>query len=395
MPHERCTSIFCFRIRAFVYGNWQGKAGQRRSGNAARPDPRGMPGTLQSDLGRAIWAARFGPSDQASCAACAANNVHASTVSLAKIRRPLMPRNAARGGGVYEYLAEIATNWMTSMKSKRLLPRLGLAVLLLIVLSGISGAVWLRSSPYWAGITLFSEANRVENFRTMDAVFPYREIKAEASTWEFTEAPGPLPETYTFNGETHRIDAFLDETVTTGLVVVRGGAITHEEYRLGATEAARFTSWSMAKSILSALIGIAIDEGHIVSAGDPLQRYVPTLATSGYAGVTIEQALTMSSGVRFDEDYDNPLSDVNRLFFTLAAGMPLEEVLIDLERERPPGALTTTSALTASRSVSCLKPRPACPWKPIWNAGSGLRWARRPMHSGTPGAMDLCCRSAA
>jgi len=46
----------------------------------------------------------------------------------------------------------------------------------------------------------------------------------------------------------------------------------------------------------------------------------------------------MSSGVRFDEDYENPLSDVNRLFFTLATGKPMVETLVALERERQPGS---------------------------------------------------------
>lgn len=162
-------------------------------------------------------------------------------------------------------------------------------------------------------------------------------MEASAPIWEFSEAPHPLPETYLHDGKIRRIDEFFDETVTTGPLVIHRGAITHEEYRLGVTEASRLTSWSMAKSILSALIGIAIEEGHIASIDDPLERYVPALATSGYSGVTIKQALTMSSGVRFDEYYDSLMSDVNRLFYMLAAGKPMVEVLTSLERERTPG----------------------------------------------------------
>ena len=220
---------------------------------------------------------------------------------------------------------------------KRLLLRFGLGVFLLLLIVGIGGALWLRNSPYWAGITLFSEGNRVENFRNMDKVFPFREVDAGETVWDFAEAPSPLPESYVFDGEQRSLEQFLDETTTTGLLVVRGGAVTHEDYRLGATEASRFTSWSMAKSVLSALIGIAIEDGHIASLDDPVERYVPALAGSGYAGVTIEQALTMSSGVDFDENYDDPMSDVNRLFFGLAMGTPMEDTLAGLERARAPG----------------------------------------------------------
>ena len=216
--------------------------------------------------------------------------------------------------------------------------RLGLGLLLILLLAAGGGYLWLRNSPYWAGVTLFSEANRVENFRAMDTVFPARDVPAGGEVWAFETALRPLPETYRFEGGTHSVAAFLDETMTTGLLVAQGGTITYEAYLLGADAQSRFTSWSMAKSVLSALIGIALEEGHIASLQDPITDYIPELMGSGYEGVTIEDALTMSSGVGFDEDYDNPLSDVNRLFFTLAAGRPMTETLATLESVRAPGS---------------------------------------------------------
>ena len=212
---------------------------------------------------------------------------------------------------------------------------LGLFIILLIAAGG--SYLWLRSSPYWSGITLFSEANRVENFRGMDKVFPVRDIVAGGQILQLSFDPRSLPDTYIFEGVSKSLDAFLDDTTTTGLLVLNGHTIHHEDYRLGADERSRFTSWSVAKSILSALIGIALDEGHIQSIDDPLTDYVPRLVGSGYEGVSIEDALTMSSGVGFDEDYENPLSDVNRLFYSIAAGQPMVETLVDLKRAREPG----------------------------------------------------------
>ena len=210
-----------------------------------------------------------------------------------------------------------------------------LAALAVLILATF---LWLRQSPYWAGITLFSESQRVENFRAMDRVFPARPVPRGEDTWAFDRAPAALPETYTFGGESRDLAAFLDRTETTGLLVVHRGAITHEDYRQGADETSPFTSWSMAKSVLSALIGIAVDEGHIASIRDPIGQYVPALAASGYADVPIEDALTMSSGVSFDEDYDYPLSDINMLFIrAMAMGVPVEETLAGLERVRDPG----------------------------------------------------------
>lgn len=207
-----------------------------------------------------------------------------------------------------------------------------LAVLLL------AGFFWLRQSPYWAGITLFAESHRIENFRDMNRVFPSRAVPRAGPVWAFGRDPRPLPETYAFEGAAHDLAAFLDRTVTTGLLVVHRGAITHEDYRLGADETSPFTSWSMAKSVLSALVGIAVEEGHIASIRDPIGQYVPAMAGSGYADVPIEHALTMSSGVAFDEDYENPFSDINMLFIrAMAMGVPVEETIAGLQAVRPPG----------------------------------------------------------
>ncbi|KPQ06781.1 MAG: putative beta-lactamase [Rhodobacteraceae bacterium HLUCCA12] len=223
------------------------------------------------------------------------------------------------------------------MRAHRL-TRLALWTLATLALLILAGFLWLRQSPYWAGITLFSESHRVENFRNMARVFPARPVPRDGDVWAFDSAPASLPEHYTFEGAQRSLDAFLDRTQTTGLLVVRNGAITHEQYRQGASDSSLFTSWSMAKSVLSALIGIALEEGHIDDIRDPIGAYVPALAGSGYGDVPIEDALTMSSGVAFDEDYDNPLSDINMLFIrAMAMGIPVDETLAGLERVREPG----------------------------------------------------------
>lgn len=210
-------------------------------------------------------------------------------------------------------------------------------LIVVLIVAAIAGYVWLRNSPAWPAITMFNEDVRVENFRSMDRVFPAVDVPAGDTVWSFEENIRPLPATYAFEGAERSVETFLNDTTTTGLLVLHDGIITHEDYRLGADETSPFTSWSVAKSVLSALIGIAIDEGHIANLDDPLTDYVPGLAGSGYDGVTIEEALTMSSGVDFDEDYDNPMSDVNRLFFSLSTGTPTVEILAGLDRAREPG----------------------------------------------------------
>ncbi|MCC5992923.1 MAG: serine hydrolase [Rhodobacteraceae bacterium] len=268
-----------------------------------------------------------------------------------------------------------------------------LAVLLL------AGFLWLRQSPYWAGITLFSDATRAENFRNMDSIFPYREVARGDSVWAFEHAPQPLPEIYDFDGTSHDLAAFLDRTETTGLMVVHAGAITHEEYRLGADETAPFTSWSVAKSVLSALIGIALEEGHIASIRDPIGQYVPTLADSGYGAVPIEDALTMSSGVDFDEDYDNPRSDINMLFLNaMAFGTPIEESIAELHSIRAPGefneyissdTMALGLVLEAATGMPVAKYLSTRLWAPM-GAEAGATWST----DRTGREIALCCLNA-
>ena len=140
----------------------------------------------------------------------------------------------------------------------RRLTRIALWTLAAFAVLILAAFLWLRQTPAWAGITLFWESHRVENFRAMDQVFPDRPVSRGADVWAFDRAPAPLPGTYAFDGATRHLDAFLDRTETTGLLVVHRGAITHEAYRQGADETSPFTSWSMAKSVLSALIGMVV-----------------------------------------------------------------------------------------------------------------------------------------
>ncbi|MGY6550245.1 MAG: serine hydrolase domain-containing protein [Roseinatronobacter sp.] len=228
---------------------------------------------------------------------------------------------------------------------RRKLTRIIMWTLAALAVLAAAGFLWLRQSPYWDGITLFSDAHRAENFRDMDRIFPFRDVPRGDSVWAFDHDPRPLPVTYAFGNARRDLAAFLDRTETTGLLVFHAGAITHEAYQLGADETSPFTSWSVAKSVLSALIGIAVEEGHITSLRDPIGQYVPALASSGYGDVSIEDALTMSSGVAFDEDSDNPRADLNMLFFrAMALGTPLEESIAALQSARAPGAFNQYSS---------------------------------------------------
>jgi len=208
-------------------------------------------------------------------------------------------------------------------------------LLVLIVCAGIFRQELVR---LYNVIVLFEPNVVVENFRGMDQIFfDTKTVHAGDDVWVLDRAEAALPETYEYNGETKSIDEFLGKTWTTGMIVIYDDAIVYEEYFLGGDETARHISWSVAKSFVSAMMGIIVDEGYIESIEDPATKYVPFLIGSGYEGVRIKDILQMSSGVRFDETYADFFSDINRMGRVIALNTSLADFIHTLENEREPG----------------------------------------------------------
>jgi CubicO group peptidase (beta-lactamase class C family) len=103
------------------------------------------------------------------------------------------------------------------------------------------------------------------------------------------------------------LDAFLKENRTQAFIVIQDDEILYEQYFNGASREAIVTSFSTAKSFASALVGIAISEGHIGSVDDPITDYLPELAErdAAFSGITIRDLLMMSSGIKYSEPPDN------------------------------------------------------------------------------------------
>ncbi|MFI5398267.1 MAG: serine hydrolase domain-containing protein [Candidatus Binatia bacterium] len=176
-------------------------------------------------------------------------------------------------------------------------------------------AVWMwRFAVIERVLTLLRQDTQIQNFRRMQEVFPSRIIPKSSVPVRFERSVVDLDVTYQYRGKVSRLDEFLQRTTTLGLLVLQDDRIVYERYFFGATEDSRFTSWSVAKSFVSALVGIAIDERRIAGVDEPIVKYVPELEHSGYARASIKDVLQMSSGVEFNEDYDNALSDISRMY---------------------------------------------------------------------------------
>ena len=187
-------------------------------------------------------------------------------------------------------------------------------------------------------ITMFDDNKRVKNFRSMDQVFPSKIIRCATQAYIFQEDLCDLNTSYKFQGETRTMVDFLQRTSNTGILILRDDLIIYEKYSQGYTKFDKKTSWSVAKGFISALVGIAINEGYIQNINDPITQYMPELKESGYNNVPIKHILQMSSGIKFSEAYEDKNSDINQLLYKLFLYMrPIEKVILNYPSQFPSG----------------------------------------------------------
>jgi len=138
-----------------------------------------------------------------------------------------------------------------------------------------------------------------------DQLFPARPVPKGPAVRELRRARSEPPIAYQRRGtsEIKSLDDFMAENRNTGLLVLKDDLILVERYQYGRTAADRFQSYSMAKTVVAMLVGIALSESKIRSIDDLAQDYVPELKGHPYGETSLRHLLTMSSGVRFLEDY--------------------------------------------------------------------------------------------
>ncbi len=181
-------------------------------------------------------------------------------------------------------------------------------------------------------VLFWDDATRSARFRKMEDYFPGTEVKARSK--RTLPRGDALPA-----ASTALLDAYLAEHDAAGIMVLEDGRVRYEKYGLGMTAQDRWTSFSVAKSFTSTLLGAAVKDGSIASLDDPVSKYVPGLVGSAYDDVSVEQLATMTSGVAWNEDYSDPDSDVARMFAVQPVdGEPMAVTYMKtLDRDAPAG----------------------------------------------------------
>ena len=168
--------------------------------------------------------------------------------------------------------------------------------------------------PFCAGLTYMRELRcRVGAFSNFDKLYSSRAIAASKSPARLGRAASEPNIRYSYAGQSRTLEQYLDGHPVTGLLIAKGDAILVERYQYGRTDTDRLTSFSMAKSIVGLLIGIALKEGAIGSINDLAEVYAPGLKGTEFGRTPIKALLQMSSGVPFREDYGDTSSDIYTL----------------------------------------------------------------------------------
>ncbi len=151
----------------------------------------------------------------------------------------------------------------------------------------------------------YDEAVRVGSFSRLDTIWPHNILARAQTPSELKRAAEPPAFQYSFEGKKCSIDDYLEHQRVTGLLIIKEGQILVERYQYERTEKDRFVSQSMAKSLVSLAIGLALSEGKIRSLDDTVATYVPELKGYAYGETQLRNILRMASGVDFTEYYNS------------------------------------------------------------------------------------------
>ncbi|HEY7979325.1 MAG TPA: serine hydrolase [Rhizomicrobium sp.] len=185
-------------------------------------------------------------------------------------------------------------------------------------------------------------AEQALGYKSIEKIFPVRVARRGPTVQVLPHDTKSFDVSYSQDGRTFDTASFMKANKSSGLIVIQSGKILLERYGLGRSEKDRWTSFSVGKSVTSTLIGAAIKDGHINSLASPVTDYLPELKHTAYDGVAVGDLITMRSGVKWNEDYSDPKSDVAQFGVQprRADGTdPIEAYMARLPRAHKPGTV--------------------------------------------------------
>jgi CubicO group peptidase (beta-lactamase class C family) len=179
----------------------------------------------------------------------------------------------------------------------------------------------------------------VGTYSRFDEVAPASKVARGAAVRELKRAASEIDLYYPYAGRENTLPGFLERNRNTGLLILHGDTVVAEHYQYERAPEHRFTSMSMAKTVVAMLVGIAMEEGFISSLEHKAELYIPELHGHPYGETTLRNLLTMSSGVRFVENHDGAdhMAVLARKTFLRQGPGGVDTVLPFSERALPQG----------------------------------------------------------
>jgi CubicO group peptidase (beta-lactamase class C family) len=157
--------------------------------------------------------------------------------------------------------------------------------------------------------------------------FPFEAVEiADPQSWPEAKGYGKVE-------ITAAEEQLLDSIRTVAFTVIKDGELLYEHYYRGWDADSVFNSFSVSKSVVSTLIGIAMDKGFIESVFDPVSKYLPEYAEGRKAELRLWHLLTMSTGLNYDESGANPIASNAKAYY----GSNLKKLMSDHEVVDPVG----------------------------------------------------------
>jgi CubicO group peptidase (beta-lactamase class C family) len=170
------------------------------------------------------------------------------------------------------------------------------------------------------------------NFANIDdyKIFDNRIIKK-------SESPQPWPLSINYNkaGISQNLQSYLEKNKSIAFLIIKNDSLVHEQYWDGYDATSKSNSFSVAKSFVSSLIGVAIKEGKIKSVDQPVSEFLPEFKEGDKKNITIKHLLMMSSGLNWNESYANPLSVTTEAYY----GTDLIKAISGLNAVEEPGKI--------------------------------------------------------
>ena len=280
------------------------------------------------------------------------------------------------------------------------LKKIALGALAALVVAGTAGwfsldketRALLKTAPTNRDLLFWSVPQRDAAFRALDRI----SLLAKWHVIPASSAPKPLPQ-----GEPLKLpidlDAYMASQRSAAIVILQDGKLRVERYGLGFDKDGRWTSFSVAKSFTSTLVGAALRDGFIKSMDDKVSDYIPDMKGSAYDDVSVRQLLTMTSGVRWNEDYADPHSDVAQFNnHKPEAGVDaLVSYMRKLPREAPAGtrwhySTGETNLVGILVNQATKKPLADYLYEKVWNP-AGMEQQATWLLSKTGNEISGCC----